>query len=441
MPTWVVLPPAMPETLPWLGVPSFRLSCCLLADKGSLAMPKRPCCSPKLGSAQFWRKLLFTQSFRKSRAWVLMAGAASLSACATLPTNGPTAGQVTRVVGSPQDQIGMRLQDITLPLITTMVDESRQADEKIITLAQFAEGAGAATNDVVGPGDVLSIKLFEVGVSMFGAMVANGEAPMPAARAQDFDTVLVDRNGTIKLPYVGTLMVAGRTPTEIGKMVEQGYARRSQAPQALVMLKRNLSNTVYVTGDVRKPGRIELTLRGERLSAAIAEAGGTASNAQDILVRFSRRGRVIEERLDRIRVGAADDIRLQADDVIELIKEPQTYTVFGAATKVTQVPFDQTELSLAEAIARAGGPNDALANPKAIFLFRYVRPIDGSEAKPTIYRLDLMQPQSYFLAQKFMMRKGDVLYISNAKINRISKFVGILNQLFSPFITARALSQ
>lgn len=385
--------------------------------------------------------MLFTPPLRRSRICVVLTSAVGLSACATLPTNGPTAGQVTRSVSSVENNIGMQLVDITPPLISKIVEDDRQADAKAVTLAQLAEGESSFANDVVGPGDVLAIRIFEVGVSMFGGAVPGADGSIPAARSQEFEAIPVDRNGSIKLPYIGSLMVAGRTPIEIARMIERGYAPRSQSPQAMVLLKRNLSNTVYVTGDVRKPGRIELSLRGERLSAAIAEAGGTASNAQDILVRLNRSGRVIEERLDRIRVGAPDDIRLRADDIVELIKEPQTYTVFGAATKVTQVTFDQTELSLAEAIARAGGPNDALANPKAIFLFRYVRPVDGGEPKPVIYRLDLMQPQSYFLAQKFMMRTGDVLYVSNAKINRVSKFVGILNQLFSPFITARALSQ
>jgi polysaccharide export outer membrane protein len=53
----------------------------------------------------------------------------------------------------------------------------------------------------------------------------------------------------------------------------------------------------------------------------------------------------------------------------------------------------------------------------------------------------MMQPANYFLAQRFAMRDKDVILISNAAINSVSKLVSIGNQLFSPFITARALSQ
>jgi len=390
---------------------------------------------------KLWRTSLFIPSYRVFRAGAVVSISALLAACAALPTNGPTAGQITHAVKQPDNGLGMALVDISAPMISKLAEDNRLANEHVATLANLGGGGPALGNDVVGPGDILSIGVYEVGVGLFGGMTPTGDSLYPAARGEEFAAVPVDRNGAIKLPYIGELTVTGHTPAEIAHMIERGYADRSQSPQALVILKKNMSNTVYVTGDIRKPGRIELSLRGERLLSAIAEAGGTVSQTQDMVVRVTRDGEVVEERLDRIRAGAANDIVLHANDVVELIKEPQTYTVFGAVTKVTQVPFDQTELTLAEAIARAGGPNDALANPKAIFLFRYVHPLDGGEAKPTIYRLNLMQPQSYFLSQKFVMQDKDVLYISNANINRASKFVGILNQLFSPFITARALSQ
>jgi polysaccharide export outer membrane protein len=38
------------------------------------------------------------------------------------------------------------------------------------------------------------------------------------------------------------------------------------------------------------------------------------------------------------------------------------------------------------------------------------------------------------------MRDKDVLYVSNASINRTAKFVSIINQLFSPFVAARTVA-
>ena len=44
----------------------------------------------------------------------------------------------------------------------------------------------------------------------------------------------------------------------------------------------------------------------------------------------------------------------------------------------------------------------------------------------------MLDPQSYFLAQRFPLLDKDVVYVSNARTNALQKFVGILSQLFSP---------
>ena len=60
---------------------------------------------------------------------------------------------------------------------------------------------------------------------------------------------------------------------------------------------------------------------------------------------------------------------------------------------------------------------------------------------PTIYRINMLRPSSYFLAQNFVMRDKDVLYVANAKANRPAKLIGILNQLITPVVTAKVLTQ
>ncbi|WEJ99502.1 MAG: polysaccharide export protein [Candidatus Sphingomonas phytovorans] len=363
-----------------------------------------------------------------------------LSGCASIPASGPTSHDIVRSVRAEQNQIGMRLVDIDPTVISDLDVRNEAADHRVSTIASLAL---SASNDVVGPGDVLSVGIYEVGASLFqgGRSSLQGDV-QPSASSENFPNVVVARDGTIKLPYAGTLQVAGLTPAEIQARVEHAYLGKSQSLQAIVLVKENLSQTIYVSGDVRRPGRINLSLQRERLLDAIASAGGSVTQTQDMVVRFVRGGQVVEERLDRIQAGAPDDLVLVAGDRIELVREPQTFTVFGAVGKVSQVSFDQTDLTLAEAVARAGGPNDATANPRAVYLFRFDPPVElGQKGAPTIYRLDMMQPQDYFLAQHFAMRNKDVLYVSNAAINRTAKFVAIINQLFSPFVAARTVAQ
>lgn len=158
------------------------------------------------------------------------------------------------------------------------------------------------------------------------------------------------------------------------------------------------------------------------------------------IIRFTRGDRVIEQRLSEIRTGTPDDLLLLAGDRIEVIRRPRSFTVFGATARVSQVSFDTPGLTLGEAVARVGGPNDNQADPSAVFLFRYYPNSKVPEGEvPVIYRLNLMKPASYFLAQRFPMRDKDVIYIANAAANQPSKLINVINQLFSPFLTARVL--
>ena len=184
----------------------------------------------------------------------------------------------------------------------------------------------------------------------------------------------------------------------------------------------------------------EMCIR-DRLDA-VALAVGAVASSEDTLVRFARNKKTVEQRLDTIRASSNDNLVLSPQDYIELVKRPRSFTVFGAAGKVSQVSFDTGGVSLAEALARVQGALDSTADPTAVFIFRYDDTIDpATGAKPIIYRLNLLDPASYFLSQQVAIQDKDVIYIANAAANQPSKLISIINQLFSPFITARALTQ
>jgi polysaccharide export outer membrane protein len=179
-------------------------------------------------------------------------------------------------------------------------------------------------------------------------------------------------------------------------------------------------------------------------------ATATGTGAQDVTVRFTRRGRVAEQPLDSIVAGSPSDLVLLGGDRIELIRQPRTFTVFGALDRISQIPFESRTLTLAEALARAGGPNDNRADPKAVFIFRMVpnadlpAPADGPAPAstapaffPVAYRINMMQAENYFLAQRFPMRDKDLIYIGNASANQPLKLVQALGQLFAPVLSVQ----
>jgi polysaccharide export outer membrane protein len=357
-----------------------------------------------------------------------------------LPSSGPTASQI--VNRAKDDSKEFRFDIVSLD--SKAVDHLNQAQNaRIASVTTLKSLEGPPRLGVLGPGDVLTISIYEVGVSLFSQSAASGGAGFdPSAHGERFPEVTVDQAGNIALPFVGTLAVSGNTPSQVETMINRKLAGYSQKPQSMVTIAKNVANTVIVSGNVNRPGRYDLSYNYVRVLAAIALAGGATASSEDTLVRFARDGQTVEQRLDTIRASSRDDLVLEPDDQIELVKRPRSFTVFGAAGRVSQVSFDTGGVTLAEALARVQGPSDATADPAAVFIFRYDDTIDpASAAKPIIYRLNLLEPASYFLAQRVAMQDKDVIYIANAAANQPSKLISIINQIFSPIITARALTK
>jgi polysaccharide export outer membrane protein len=99
-----------------------------------------------------------------------------------------------------------------------------------------------------------------------------------------------------------------------------------------------------------------------------------------------------------------------------------------------QFPFGAWRLSLAEALAKAGGLSDAQADPAAVFLYRgetrevaEALGIDCSRFEgpliPVIYNFNFRGASGYFLATTFEMRNKDVMFASNSVSVEQTKFM------------------
>lgn len=293
--------------------------------------------------------------------------------------------------------------------------------------------------ELIGPGDLLDIAVYETGISLFSAVsspTAIGAQGVgdPGARGQRFPAFKVSDAGTINFPFVGEVMVAGRTTDEVEGLLRQQLRGKSQNPQVLVSIAQGLTNSVIIGGDVRTPGRLVLPTNRESLSDVIALAGGSTGELKDILVRIQREGAFGEFRLSEILAQPEQDVRIFPADRILLVRAPQSFSVLGGVGRSDQIVFPSPRLSLVEGVALAGGSNPNVGDPAAIFVFRILEGPYGT-ASPTVYHFNMMEASSYILAQRFAMRDKDVLYVGNAEANQPSKLVQVISQLFFPLVT------
>ncbi len=395
----------------------------------------------------------------------LLAVLPLLSGCKSLPTSGPSRDEVVEQFTVKENPLGARLVDLT----PTIVEQLRAQPEQSLSVIDRLRSNRAV--DLLGPGDVLSVSIYEAGSGLFNshrsappADSSTTATPDTGSTAETLPRLQVDRSGMIMVPYAGEIRVAGHTTTQVQRLIEARLAQQASQAQVLVSLVTNGSNVVYVSGDVRTSGRFPLSLAHETLLDVISLAGGPTHSPQDTVVKVNRRGREATTSLTRIQTFAAENIPVEPLDRVQVDYLPRSYLSFGATGRVAQVPFDAATVSLAEAVARVGGLDDSRANPEAVFLFRFESVADArvigvtdptrstpptpatipgaiATGIPVLYRVNMRDPQTYFAIQRFTMRDKDLIYIANAPTVQIYKFLSLIYTLVTPASTARTFTQ
>jgi polysaccharide export outer membrane protein len=298
----------------------------------------------------------------------------------------------------------------------------------------------------LGIGDIVTVTIFE---SAAGGLFIPLEA---AARPGNFVALppqAVDNNGNISVPYAGFIRAQGRTTAEVQASIVAALKNRALEPQVVVTLTEQRSSLISVLGDPVGSVRFPASASGERILDAITRAG-LHSPSQDLWVMLERDGHREIVPFGALIYEPVNNIYVRPQDTIFIYSEAQTFLAFGATASLTttaaagannrQVPFGAWRVSLAEALAKAGGLLDLQADPASVFLYRgetrEVAQLLGIDCRPypgpiipVIYNINLRDPAGFFLATKFQMRNKDVIYAANAISVDSTKFLNYINTL------------
>lgn len=373
------------------------------------------------------------EPFSHKRAILTLACTSLVSGCAALPTNAPTVPAIHKAEHEPDNNIGFKIVDLNADIIANPPPRNELG---LLQLGALGSAPLPPRTDQIRPGDILNINVFEVGVRLFGAVPMAADTSTPTATTQSIATQVRD-DGTISLPYIGTMPASDAYPDTLAERIRRRLIPLSQSPQVQVSITQSMQNVAYVSGAISRPGRIPLTAAHERLLDVLAIAGGAQSTTAgadglDLEVHLVRGDKAVSARLGDLRPEDLANLIIMPGDRIELRRAARTFTAFGATDKVSQFPFSAEKVSLAEAIARATGPADARANAHGVYLFRYERDGAGKLVRPVVYHIDMMKPETYFLAQNFEMQDKDVLLFANSRANLAQKMAALLGNLFSP---------
>ena len=133
--------------------------------------------------------------------------------------------------------------------------------------------------------------------------------PEPA----DYEYVIADE-GTITLPYIPPVQAAGLTVSELQRKIHDTYIDEQIYRQITVNVILP-TQSYFVRGEVRQPGRFPLT-GGMTVLQAIAAAGGYTEFANPRRVEIIRDGETILENARQMEQNPDQDLPVKAGDVI-----------------------------------------------------------------------------------------------------------------------------
>ena len=291
---------------------------------------------------------------------------------------------------------------------------------------------------VLGAGDVISVNLWEAPPAMLFASGGDSSTGGFAGQATSFPEQMISSDGKINIPFVGAVSAVGKTPQQVETQIVSALKDKANQPQVLVKVVTNNTASVTVVGEVNASARIPLTSRGERLLDALAAAGGVRQPVDKTTIQLSRANQIQTVALGTIINNPNQNIVLQPGDVVTAVIEPLTFTILGAVDKNQEVHYESMGISLAQALARAGGLEETRADARAVFVFRYEDPkalnwstpptLTAQGKVPVVYQVNMNDPANFFVAQNFPVADKDLIYVSDASSVQLQKFTTMLFQ-------------
>jgi polysaccharide export outer membrane protein len=344
-----------------------------------------------------------------------------LAGCSAMPAFGPDADVINGVAldGAEvvKDAMPFQIVEVTAATLPS-VAEARSNFPSTFRSQRFLD-----TDEVVGVGDLIEIRIWEVSEDGLFATAGNRETVL---------NVRVSNTGNITVPYANTISARGLTPSELRTLLLERYQGQAVEPEIAVAITSTEARSATVLGNVRNPERVEIPPRGIRLLDLLASTGGASEAPWELRVTVQRGSASAAVLLSDIADSPGNNIVILPGDTVNVSHEARRFAVYGGVIRPANIEIPILDARLAYLLAEVGGLNERVAQTQSVFVFRPA----GGHGTATAYRFDFSRPDTILLASAFRLAPNDITYVASADAADFQRFVSIV---LSPFLgTARS---
>ncbi|PTB89169.1 polysaccharide export protein Wza [Pseudidiomarina aestuarii] len=280
------------------------------------------------------------------------------------------------------------------------------------------EAARNGYDYLIGRGDILNITVWN-----------HPELTIPAGSMRSAQEAgnWVHNDGTIFYPYIGRIDVEGKKVTQVRDEIAEKLAEYIESPQVDVTVAAFRSQRVYVTGEVMEPGVLPVTNVPMTLIEAVNMAGGANPEADLSNVTLTRGDQEVSYNLSELyqNGNTGQNVILQKNDVLHIPRnDANKVFVLGEVRQPKSYMMGRSGMTLAEALADAGGMFESTADASGIFVIRQADSDSGRVAD--VYQLNAKNAIALVLAEQFVMQPRDVVYVTAAPVARWNRVISQL---------------
>lgn len=332
--------------------------------------------------------------------------APAFSACTTIPVN--LSANSSKVVNGVA--INESSETPTFKEITTQLIQIENAARNSRPVQNVSDLVAPAKPYVIESGDVLAITVWDH--PELNGSVPSVTASMrdsPSGTATPLGGFVVDNEGKIQYPYVGTLKLSGLTQDAARSELSNKLAHYIRKPNITLRVQSYRSKRVYVDGEVKQPGVYAIDDIPMTVIEAINRAGGMLLSADQSHITLNRNGESYIIDLAKIVQQSVNPvgILMQNGDVLRIQSHNESKVfISGEVITPSALTMHNGRLSLNEALGEAGGINPQSGDASQIYVVR------RSTAEPVVYRLDARTPGALAMAESFELNPKDLIYVA-----------------------------
>jgi polysaccharide export outer membrane protein len=317
-----------------------------------------------------------------------------------------------------------------LKTITPQLIQQEQQLAKTAIQADLSEIMKPPQPYTIGAGDFLAITVWDhpelvmptisMSGTSTGVMAAMGA--LPAGTLPPGYTV--SSEGKIQFPYAGDFKVEGLTELQARDLLVQRLSNYIKKPEVTLRVFGFRSKRVYIDGEVKAPGIVQIDDIPLSLPEALNRAGGVTPLGDQSRIKITRGGKNYLVDMTRLIAGGFDPSRITLNngDILRVspLDESKVF-VIGEVVKPTTLTLRHGRLSLNEAIGEAGGVNPQTADANQVYVIR-----NANDEHPIIYHLDAHSPVMFALAESFELKAKDVVYVDAASLVRFNRVISLI---------------